>query len=199
MASAVQQRFDDTLSRLDGVLDSQVRRIEAVEATQAAEREEARRVRMRDAMYERTEIGSRYADAFRSFGTEVPAPADDEPPSRYRARLYNRLARRLPPDHKLALVRADDLGSQPQVFDNFEAMLLDAAKAEGERPSQENLPTDGTIVARTRTDSDTGSKVTEFFGRESFIKDFTRPGRKVARILDPHSRAVIWGRPLDRV
>ena len=176
MASAVQQRFDDTLSRLDGVLDSQVRRIEAVEATQAAEREEARRVRMRDAMYERTEIGSRYADAFLAFGTEVPAPVDDEAPSRYRARLYNRLARRLPPDHKLASVRADDLGSQPQVFDNFEAMLLDAAKAEGERPSQENLPTDGTIVARTRTDSDTGSKVTEFFGRESFIKDFNATG-----------------------
>ena len=138
--SAVQQRFDDTLSRLDSVLDQQVARLERVEAQQAAEREEARRARMRDAMHERTEIGSRYADAFRSFGTEVPAPVDDEAPSRYRARLFNRLARRLPPDHKLAQIRSDDLGSQPQVFDNFEEMIIDAAKAEGERPSQENLP-----------------------------------------------------------
>jgi len=63
--SAVQQRFDDTLSRIDSVLDAQVARLERVEAQQAAEREEARRARMRDAMYERTEIGSRYADAFR--------------------------------------------------------------------------------------------------------------------------------------
>jgi hypothetical protein len=81
MASA-QARLDETLlARIDSVLDRQVARVEAVEARQAAEREEARRTRMRDAMYERTEIGSRYADAFRSFGTEVPAPVDDEAPS----------------------------------------------------------------------------------------------------------------------
>jgi hypothetical protein len=180
------------------VLDAQVRRLEAVEAQQAAEREEARRARMRDAMYERTEIGSRYADAFRAFGSEVPAPVDDESPSRYRARLYNRLARRLPPDHKLASVRADDLGSQPQVFDNFEEMIIAAAKAEGERPSQENLPSDGSMIARTRVD-DMNQRMTEFFGKQSFIKDFTRPGRRVARIVDPRSRAIIWGPPLDRV
>jgi hypothetical protein len=99
MVSAAQRRFDDTLSRIDSVLDAQVGRIEAVEAREAAAREKARRARMRDAMHERNEIGSCYADAYRSFGSEVPAPADDEAPSRYRARLFNRLARRLAPDH----------------------------------------------------------------------------------------------------
>ena len=59
MATA-QARFDETLSRIDSVLDAQVARLERVEAQQAAEREEARRARMRDAMHERTEIASRY-------------------------------------------------------------------------------------------------------------------------------------------
>ena len=36
--SALPQRFDATLSRLDSVLDAQVRRLEAVEAQQNAER-----------------------------------------------------------------------------------------------------------------------------------------------------------------
>ena len=164
MATA-QARFDETLSRIDSVLDAQTRRLEVVEAREAAAREEARRARMRDAMHERTEIGSRYADAFRSFGNEVPAPVDDEAPSRYRARLFNRLARRLSPDHDLASVRADDVSSSPTVFDNFEKLLLDAAKAEGEKPSVANLPPSGEMVARHRTDADTGSRVTEFFGR----------------------------------
>ena len=199
MASA-QPRLDETLlARIDGVLDAQVRRIEKVEAQHAAEREEARRARMRDNVFERNEIGARYADAYRAFGTEVPAPVDDEAPSAYRRRLFNRLARKLSPDHRLAQIRSDDLGGQAAVFDHFENEMLEAAKAEGERPSQENLPTDGTIVARTRTDSDTGSKVTEFFGRESFIKSMGRDGRRVARLIDPNTRTVIWGRPLDRV
>jgi hypothetical protein len=196
--SAVQQRFDDTLSRIDSVLDAQVRRIEAVEAQHAAEREEARRARMRDAMHERTEIASRYDSAFRAFGSEVPAPVDDEAPSRYRARLYNRLARRLPPDHKLASVRADDISAQPIVLDRFEEMLITAAKAEGERPSQENLPTNGEMISRARVDGDTGAKVTEWFGKQSFVKDFTRPGRKVVRIVDPRSGNAIWGAPFSR-
>jgi hypothetical protein len=190
-------RFDETLARLDSVLDQQVRRVEAVEARQTAALEDARRARLRDAMHERTEIASRYADAFASFGTEVPAPVDDEAPSRYRARLYNRLARRLPSGHELADVRADDLGSQPIVLDNFEAMLLRAARAEGERPSVENLPADGSMVMRTRTD-DTNAKFNEFFGRRSFIADMGRPGRPVERIIDRRSNSVIWGKPLGQ-
>lgn len=197
MATA-QARFDETLSRIDSVLDAQTRRLEVVEAREAAAREEARRARMRDAMHERTEIGSRYADAFRSFGNEVPAPVDDEAPSRYRARLFNRLARRLSPDHDLASVRADDVSSSPTVFDNFEKLLLDAAKAEGEKPSVANLPPSGEMVARHRTDADTGSRVTEFFGRELFIKSMGLPGRKVRCIRDARSGQAIWGTGLPQ-
>ena len=81
------------------------------------------------------------------------------------------------------------------MFDNFEAMLLEAAKAEGQRPSVDNLPNDGSLVARHRTDSATGERMTEFYGRRSFIADMGRPGRKVERIVDRSSGQTIWGRP----
>src|SRR5271170_1813633 len=71
-------------------------------ASKEAEREEARRHRQRDNMHERNEIASRYDASFAAFGTTVPQAADDEPASRYRARLYNMLARKLAPDHDLA-------------------------------------------------------------------------------------------------
>jgi hypothetical protein len=189
-------RFDETISRLDSVLDRSMRRVEAVEARIDAEREDARRQRMRDAMHERTEIASRYADAFQSFGTEVPAPVDDEPVAAFRKRLFNRLARRLPSSHELSSIRADDLGGQAIVLDNFERMLLDAAKAEGARPSIDNLPPSGELVARHRTD-DMNAKVTEWYGRDSFIKSMGRPGRPVERIVDRRNGSVLWGRPFS--
>jgi len=196
MASAT-ARFDETISRLDSVLDRSMRRVEAVEARIDAEREDARRQRQRDNMHERTEIASRYSDAYRSFGSEVPMPVDDEAPSRYRGRLFNRLARRLASDHELSSIRADDLSSSAVVFDNFERMMLDAAKAEGERPSIDNLPSDGSLIMRTRVD-DMGEKQINFYGKESFIRGMGREGRRVRCIRDPRSGQAIWGTGLPQ-
>jgi hypothetical protein len=189
--SAVQQRFDDTLSRADDLLRERLRREEQELARQDASLEEARRQRQRAKAEARRQIAGVYDDAFRSFGTEVPAAVDDEAPAAYRRRLFNRLARKLPSGHDLADVRADDVSGQPIVFDNFEALIIEAAKREGAKPSFENLPSDGEMVARHRSD-DTGTRFTEFFGRSSFIKDMTRPGRKVAAIYDRNSGQAIW-------
>ena len=49
-------------------------RAEAIEARQNAEREEARRARMRENMHARVQIASHYADAFRSFGSSRQRP-----------------------------------------------------------------------------------------------------------------------------
>ena len=84
------------------------------------------------------------------------------------------------------------------MLDRFEEMLIAAAKVEGERPSIDNLPTDGAMVARTRTDADTGAKVTEFYGKESFIKSMGREGRRVLRLVDPASGRVLLGAPFSR-
>ena len=101
------------------------------------------------------------------------------------------------PDHELSSIRADDLGGQGIVLDYFERMLLDAAQAEGERPSIDNLPPSGEMVGRHRVD-DMGAKTTEFFGRESFIKSTGREGRRVAYIRNPRGNSIIWGRQLQQ-
>jgi hypothetical protein len=189
--SAVQARFDETLRRADDLLRERLRREEQELARQDASLEEARRQRQRANAEARRQIAGVYDDAFRSFGTEVPAAVDDEAPAAYRRRLFNRLARKLAPDHDLARVRADDVSAQPIVFDNFEALIIEAAKREGAKPSFDNLPPSGEMVARHRQD-DMGQRVTEFFGRESFLKSMGREGRRVAAIYDRNSGQAIW-------
>jgi hypothetical protein len=186
------------INRLDALLDRKLAAQEAEQARADASLEDARRQRQRANAEARREIQAVYADAYKSFGTEVPAPVDDESPSAFRKRLFNRLARRLPSGHDLANVRADDLGSQPVVFDNFERMLLDAAKVEGEKPSFENLPASGELISRNRIDSATGERMTEWFGRESFIKSMGREGRKLLHIKNPQTGDVLWGKPLEQ-
>jgi hypothetical protein len=132
-----------------------------------------------------------------AFGTEVPAPIDDEPPSRYRARLFNRLTRRLPGSHEWANTRADDIPLGP-AMDTIERLVLAACQQEGQRPSIDNLPSDGSLVPRHRTDSATGERMTEWFGTRSFIADMSRKGRPVERIVDRRSNSVIWGKPLSQ-
>jgi hypothetical protein len=45
-----------------------------------------------------------------------------------------------------------------------------------------------------KTDS-TCLKKTEFYGADSFIKELSRPGRRVARIIDPVKGRVVLGAP----
>ena len=186
------------LDRLDQIIGKRIEREEAEQARADASLEEARRARMRENAEQRRLIAQTYNDAYRAFGVTTPEPADDEPPSAFRKRLYNRLARRLPPDHELSQIRADDLGGQAIVFDNFEKLLLEAAQREGEHPSASNLPDDNSEVMRTHIDPATGLKTNEFFSKESFIKSMGREGRRVLRIIDPRTRSILWGRPFDQ-
>jgi hypothetical protein len=179
------------MNRLDTIINRRMGEEEAALKREDDAREDARRAKMRDNAEARCLIALTYDDAFR-FGVTTPEPADDEAPAAFRKRLFNVLARKLPPEHDLAQLRADDLGSQPIVFDNFETELIKAATAEGASPSFENLPDDGSLVARHRTD-DMGQRVTEFYGRRSFIADMGRPGRQVERMVDRNSGQTIWG------
>ena len=189
--SVLQAKID----RLDALLDRRLADQEAEEARADASLEEARRARQREHAEQRRVIAEVYDDAFRSFGTEVPAAVDDEAPAAYRRRLFNRLARKLPSGHDLADVRADDVSGQPIVFDNFEALIIEAAKREGAKPSIDNLPPDGSLVSRTRVDDMNGKSI-NWYGTTSFIKDMSRPGRKVRCIVDRRSGNAIWGNPL---
>ena len=190
MASA-QQKFDETLSRADTILAERLRREEAELEKQDAERMMAARTRQRENADARRQISERYDDAFASFGTEVPAPVDDEPVSRYRARLFNRLVRRLPPANEWSHTRADDIPAGI-AMDNIERMVLQAAQQEGLKPSFDNLPETGEVM-RTRVDPQTNERSTNFYSRQSFIKDLSRGGQRVLRFLNPRTGDVLFG------
>jgi hypothetical protein len=55
------------------------------------------------------------------------------------------------------------------------------------------------LIARNRVDEATGEKHVDWYGRESFIRDMGRPGHRVLRIIDPKTRSVLFGAPMDRV
>jgi hypothetical protein len=194
--SSAQGRIDSALDRINRALDESARRHEAaLEAEEAQARADARE-RARAHAERNREIQARYADSYAAFGTETPAPVDGESPFAYRRRLFNRLQHRLGPDNDLADIRSDDLSGV--VMTNFEAMLLAEGKKEGERPSFQNLPRDGSLVARNRTDEATGERSVNYYGRRSFIHDFSQGSRRVQRIVDPKRRVVLAGAPFPR-
>ncbi len=159
--------LQSSLDRLDAIINRRASAEEAEPDRADASLADARRQRQRANAERRNEIASTYDDAFRSFGTQVPEPVDDEPAENFRKRLFNRLARRLAPDHELAQIRADDVSSSPVVFDRFEVMLLDAAQQEGLKPSVENLPDDG-MVMRVRADAKHRREVQRIFRQGEF-------------------------------
>ena len=187
--SYVQDRINSSTARLDSMLaDIEQREAEAQERADAkrmmAEREQAR------ADSERCrEFQVKYDDAFRGFGVATPPPVEGERPGAYRKRLYEHLRRRLPSGHDLATTRADDIPGSAAT--NFERMMLEAAMSEALRPSAENLPRDGSLVRRERTD-DMGTRTVEWLGRRSFIADMGRPGGRVVRFFNPRTGQTVW-------
>ena len=182
--------------RLDAIINRRVSEEEAALKRDDAAREETRRQRQQANSEARREVAERYTDSFRSFGVEVPMALDDEPVARYRARLFNRLVRRLPEGHEWGGVRADDV-PVGQALDVVERLVIEASKREGERPSASNLPDIGEVV-RTRIDPMTNERSIEFFSKRSFIADMGRPGRRVLRFLNPRTGDVLFGPAFDR-
>jgi hypothetical protein len=140
---------------------------------------------------------ARYDESFRRLGTDgAPPPHDGEFGGDYRRRLLGGLRDKLSPNHPFANVDFDDLDTP--AIKAIEPQILESAGQEAEQPSPENLPKDDSMIERTRLDPMSGGRATHFFGRTSFIKGFTRPGRKVLRICNPDSMSVLWGQPFSR-
>ena len=194
--SDVQDRLNNTLSRVDQVLAEETRR--RIEALQREDAEQARADAMQtkaDAL-KRVEIAEKYDVAFRSFGERCPRPAADERPGAYRKRMFEALRNKLPSTNEWSGVRADDIPASAR--SQIEGFVIRAAMAEGLRPSQENLPSDGSLLRRERTD-DMGTRNIEWLGRESFLKQMGRPLQIVARIADPRRGIVHWGEQFERM
>ena len=107
--SDVQTRINSTLSRVDQVLAEQTRReIERMRAEDAEQaRADAEQARADSERCRQAQV--KYDEAYRHFGVQTPAPVDGETPGRYRQRLYEGLRRKLPSNHELFGVRADDV------------------------------------------------------------------------------------------
>ena len=75
----------------------------------------------------------------------------------------------------------------------IEPQLLAAASASAWRPDA--VPR-GTIERRVAVDGNTGRKIVHWLGQESFVKDFTRPGRRVTSFRTDQGYVDASGRPL---
>jgi hypothetical protein len=96
--------------------------------------------------------------------------------------LFRGLQDRLPDGHELA--NGDPGEFSKKLIETLEPMLFRAAGAEGDTPSLSNLPADGSLIVKHRSD-DTGVRKLEYYGRRSFIHDFSRPAVR-AIIHNPH-------------
>lgn len=190
--STAQAKLDSAFDRLDAIINRRVREEEAALTRDDAARADAARVKASRDSERRVEIASRYAPAFLAHNVEVPMPLDDERPVDFRDRLFDRLRHRLPPSSEWSTTRADELTTQ--AMDAIEPLLIAEAAREGASPSESSLPSDGSMLMRTRTDANTGTKYNEFFGKRSFVADMGRPGRRVRAIVDRNSGQAIWGR-----
>ena len=98
--SAVQSKISDVMTRADELLNRKLRLEEAALERDEAERRQAAAARAKANAEQCREVASAYSDAFLAFNAEVPMPVDGENPERFRARLFGRLARRLPSGHQ---------------------------------------------------------------------------------------------------
>src|SRR5271165_5405072 len=125
------------------------------------------------------------------------AVADSCPPD-YRRDLFALGQTMLPGDHELAGV--DPHGLDGRAIVPFEALLLDALAAEEANPSYENRPdsVDDPRARRETFDPDSNARKIEYSAKTSFIKDLSREGRRVLRLMNPNTGAVLLGGPFSK-
>jgi hypothetical protein len=179
-ADAIANRIDRSMSRLDAVTGNMAMRLQQQIRADDAEAEQEQRDRLRRNAERCRQLQERYDTAFAHFGKRSPQPKADAKDRSYRCDLFLTAAALLPRSDDLTKLKRDELeGLSNKAFSNFERDLLERLAAEGDRPSPENTPADGSLIKRERTDS-MGTRIIDWFGRESFIKGLSRPGRHVA-------------------
>jgi hypothetical protein len=190
-------RVGATTRRLDLVADAalerarydarQMRRADDAECDEERERVRKDAARCR-------EHQSRYDEAFAKHGKRAPEPAADAHPPEFRRDLFRIAQTMLPSDHELAGFDPRQVGSSAIV--ELERQLLEALDREAEEPTGDNVPGPGQPLREvTKVDSTNGSRVTRFYGTEHFIKQLSRPARRVLRLVDPRDGKVLLGRP----
>jgi hypothetical protein len=185
--------LQSAIGRLDELGD----RLNVAEKREARERREAQAraddaayLKSRDHLMRVDRIGREYqarADAvLQPWGLRAPERQDGEPLDTYRHRLLRRAQKRLPEGdqwygHDLSALRDDALT-------NVESQVYGAVRDAASR--NDSVP-EGEMREIVRVDAG-GTKRHEFIGTTSFVKQLTRPGRRVVGFLQPrdtHGRA----------
>jgi hypothetical protein len=193
-------RIRDTTSRVDAYL------AERAEQERRREQDDRRSQEQIDAQT-RLDTQAKFDDALTAYGERCPAPVAGADPRDYQFALLKLAKSKLSrtderPVRDGSTTKVSDLAGiklsqlSDSLLDRMKPHFLDAVRLQGAAPHVSTLPPEG-FVARYETD-DTGVRQTKFFGRESFIRDFTRPGFRVERIVDPTTRQAIWGKPFSR-
>lgn len=179
------QQLRNALSRLDEMNHkmSALEEREQREAREARERaDDARyltsREHLLDLQAEKRKLQARADDALQPWGERAPMPRADESIHGYRHRLANTVQKRLPEGDEMRRLDFDHM--PPDVYNAFEQQLYPKVAAAADR--SDSVAADE-LREVTRIDPRNGHKVNLFFGRESFVKQFTRPGRRVVSFL----------------
>lgn len=125
-----------------------------------------------------TDFQVRADAAYHSVGKgSVPPPFSMEPARTYKARILSLLQCYSPELKNISLS-----GLPEDMVDKFGEQIFADAAAEAKSPK--HLPPTGFLERKKVTES--GHKVTDFYGRESFIKNMMPPVR-FAKIIDPRA------------
>ncbi len=131
--------------------------------------------------YAKADLQSRADSVFHALGEAAPAPMAGEVPDGYRRRLA-RILQRYSPDWK----HIDLHTVADSVLALAETKIYADALAEAASPT---APPDQ-LIMRTRTNPDSGHRITEFFGNgTTFIRGLKRPSMRGVAFLTPNHRA----------
>jgi len=135
-----------------------------------------------DVQAKKREYQQRCDDALQPWGERAPMPRADESIKDYRHRLASTMQRRLPERHSLRDMDLDTLPSE--AFAIFETQMYPAVAAAADQT--DSVATDE-LREVTRINPRNGYKEVHFLGRDSFVKQMMRPGRRVISFLNNRS------------
>ena len=124
-------------------------------------------------------VQERADNAFEPWGFRAPGPTLGVDPDEYRRDMLVKAKRLLPGSNELRHVKIWDLPHS--ALSRFEDMIYPAARATAY--SADSVP-DGEM-RQIHKPTANGSEITEWVGRESFVKAMGRPGRRVVGFRYP--------------
>jgi hypothetical protein len=134
---------------------------------------------------------ARADSVFQEWGFAARAPTLGEDPQDYRRDLAVTAKRQLPYGHELRKIKLWKLPKD--AFEVVEPQVYNACRDAASRPDS---VAPGEMREVTRINPQNGHKEIHFLGTTSFVKDFTRPGRRVTSFRTDQGFISASGRPL---